>query len=73
MKFVFTTKVSGFATVVALACLAGGCGAERSRTAASAAGGDGGAAQRLVTLVDYISSDYGGRLVKQAKVLLRSS
>jgi high-affinity iron transporter len=58
MKFVFNTKISGFAMVAALAWLAGACGSGRSRTEPPSAAGDGGAAQRLVTLVDYISSDY---------------
>jgi high-affinity iron transporter len=58
MKVVFNTGVSGFAMVAALACLAGACGSGRSRTEPPTASGDGGAAQRLVTLVDYISSDY---------------
>ena len=72
MKVVFNTNGLLLAALAGLAFFTG-CGPGRARTAPTAASGDGGSAQRLVTLVDYISSDYGGALIAQAKKLLRAS
>ena len=71
MKVVFNTKMTAFAGIVSLV-MALGCGPGRSRTATPTASGDGGAAQRLVTLVDYISTDYkravaNGKVVSEAE------
>ena len=66
MKVVFNTKMTAFAGIVSLMVL--GCGPGRSRTGTPTASGDGGAAQRLVTLVDYISTDYK-RAVASGKVV----
>jgi high-affinity iron transporter len=58
MKVVFNTKILRFAAIASLVLGAGACAPGRGRTAPPASAGDGGAAQRVVTLVDYISSDY---------------
>ncbi len=56
MKVVFNTVRLPLAALAGLVFLAGCPG--RTRAVPPAASGDGGSAQRLVTLVDYISSDY---------------
>jgi high-affinity iron transporter len=68
MKVVFNTKVSTFAAIAGFVWLAGACGPGGSRAVPPQASADGGAAQRLVTLVDYISSDYK-RAVLNGQVL----
>src|SRR5512134_2817934 len=67
MKSVFITKPWVGAAGLALVCA---CGPGRARTALGSA--DGGGAQRLVALVDYIGGDYkraveGGRVVSDAE------
>jgi high-affinity iron transporter len=58
MKFVFNTSWSRLVAISSLV-FAAACGSGRHAGSPSPeAAGDGGRAQRLVTLVDYISSDY---------------
>jgi len=73
MKFVFNTRSLAPLAVTTL-LLASACGPGRERPGSLAASLDGGKAQRLVTLVDYISSDYkravlDGRVVSEAEYL----
>jgi len=69
MKFIFKIR-HGLATVGAVAALAAGC--SRPPQALVPAPPDGGDAQRLVTVLDYVSSDYaravqGGAVVSPAE------
>ena len=60
MKFIFTLIVSGAGLI--------GAGCRPARTEASALSVDGGDAQRLVTLVDYVGRDYR-RAVRDGRVV----
>ena len=69
MKSIFKIR-HGLATVAAVAALAAGC--SRPPQALVPAPPDGGDAQRLVTVLDYVSSDYaravqGGTVVSPAE------
>jgi high-affinity iron transporter len=68
MKFVF---IKGGVLLAGLAAVCA-CGPGRARPTLSAGSGDGGDAQRLVALVDYVGGDYtravqGGRVVSDAE------
>jgi high-affinity iron transporter len=71
MDFIFTSRPSG--SIRSLACILGtaltlGACTRAGRAVPPAALADGGDAQRLVTLVDYIGGDYAGA-VKDGRVI----
>ncbi len=67
MKSIFKIRPACGAVAVAVAVLAAGCG--RSPQALVPAPPDGGDAQRLVTVLDYVSSDYARAVVPGGTVV----